>query len=105
MEAVSHYLSLEQARNAAIAWLEARDVAFGPYRGICLGTLGVMKGSEVGVEASAGRCWRLRLDYDPMKGPHYNAEVGKKGSREKRAFIFPGDARMMAKIAQRRSPR
>lgn len=33
---------------------------------------------------------RLRLDYDPVKGPHFNAEVGKGGSRIKHAFKFPG---------------
>lgn len=105
METISHYLSLEQARNAAIAWLAARGVSFGPYREISIGRLGVMKGSEVGVQSSRGEHWQLRLDYDPVKGPHYNAEFSKKGSREKEAFAFPGGVQLMARLARRQSPR
>jgi hypothetical protein len=105
METLSHYLSRELARNAAIAWLEANGVSFGPHRKIVIGRLGVMKGAEAGVESSAGKYWRLRLDFDPIKGPHYNAEFGKKGSVVKQAFTFPGNEKMLQNIARRQSPR
>jgi hypothetical protein len=105
MELIERFGSLEQARNAAIAWLELRGVSFGPHRKIEIGRLGVLAGHEVGVSATEKPFWRLRLDYDPIKGPHFNAEIGEGGMREKRAFAFPGDEDLIRKLALQRRPR
>src|SRR4029079_16141285 len=90
MVPIFHHRTVEQARNAAIAWLEERGVEFGPHRTIPIGRLGVLAGSETGVASSRKPFWRLRLDYDPAKGPHYNAEFGEGTSRQKAAFAFTG---------------
>jgi hypothetical protein len=105
MEVIERFTTIEQARNAAIAWLESHSVVFGPNRKIEPGRLGVLTGHEVGVSATDKPYWRLRLDYDPVKGPHYNAEVGTGAAREKRAFAFPGDEALMKKLANGRRPR
>jgi hypothetical protein len=105
MEEVERFISIEQARNAAVAWLEAQNVVFGPYRKIYIGRLGVLKGHEVGVYASEKPYWRLRLDFDPNKGPHFNAEAGEGARRQKKAFLFPGDEALMKKLALGRRPR
>lgn len=105
MESFRLLATIEQARNAAIAWLELRGVVFGPHRKIEIGRLGVMRGSEVGVSATQKPYWRLRLDYDPLKGPHFNAEVGEGTRREKMAFGFAGSVELMEKLARGRSPR
>jgi hypothetical protein len=105
MEPIERFASIEQARNAAIAWLESHGVVFGPHRKVEIGRLGVLAGHEVGVSATEKPFWRLRLDYDPIKGPHYNAEVGEGANREKRAFAFPGSEDLMKKLALSRRPR
>ena len=107
MEQVHLYHSIERARNAAIAWLESRGVVFGPHRKIEIGRLdsSILLGREVGVSATEGPYWRLRLDYDPRKGPHFNAEYGKGDGREKAAFTFPGTEELIRKLAQSRRPR
>ncbi len=105
MEPIFHSQSIEQARNAAIKWLEERGVEFGPQRKIEIGRLGVMAGSEVGVSATTKPYWRLRLDYDPGKGTHYNAEFGTGPGREKAAFTFAGSEALAAKLARNREPR
>ncbi len=92
-------------RRAAVAWLEARNVVFGPNRKIEIGRLGVLAGCEVGVSAAEKPYWRIRLDFDPHKGPHFNAEVGEGARREKKAFLFPGDEALMKRLAKARSPR
>jgi hypothetical protein len=33
---------------------------------------------------------RLRLDYDPIKGPHINVEIGKGASRTKDVYPWQG---------------
>jgi hypothetical protein len=104
-ETISHHASIEQARNAALHWLELRGARFDQNRRIEIGRLGTMEGSETGVSSTAGPCWRLRLDYAPDKGPHYNAEYGKGANAQKHAFCFPGTAELMARIAARRAPR
>jgi hypothetical protein len=101
MEPVHRFDSIEQARNAAIRWLELHGVVIGPYRKIEIGRLGVLAGYEVGVSATAKPFWRLRLDYDPVKGPHYNAEYRVGGSRLKAAFAFPGTVEWMRRLAHR----
>jgi hypothetical protein len=83
----------------------SRGVEFGPYRKVEIGRLGVMKGHEIGVSATEKPYWRLRLDYDPIKGPHFNAEVGEGSRREKIAFAFPGTEDLMKRLASDRWPR
>src|SRR5688500_12737886 len=105
METVDRFASGELAGNAAIAWLESQGAVFGPHRRIELGRLGVLAGHEVGVSAAEKPFWRLRLDYDPLKGPHFNAEFGTGASRLKAAFTFPGSEDLIRQLAKSRHPR
>lgn len=105
MESISRFSSLEQARNAAIKWLESHGAVFGPHRLVLLGKFGDLAGQETGIESTQGPYWRLRLDYDPVKQAHYNAEFGKGTGRDKAAFLFPGGAALIARLASRRNPR
>jgi hypothetical protein len=105
MEEIFRYQHLEQARNAAIAWLEARGALFGLNRNIQIGRLGTFDGAEVGVSSTLKPFWRLRIDNDPVKGPHYNAEFGEGAARRKAAFCFPASGETMARLASRRAPR
>jgi hypothetical protein len=105
MEAIYPHTTIEQARNAAVKWLENHGVVFGPYREVEIGRLGYFAGKEVGVSSTRDPYWRIRLDYDPAKGPHYNAEIGKGASREKAAFTFQGTVEMIASLAEGRKPR
>jgi hypothetical protein len=106
-EPVTECLFLERARNEAIKWLESRGVTFGPYRKIVIGRMGVLQGKEVGVRTEEGQFpfWRLRLDYDPGKGPHFNAEFGSGLFREKRAFTFNGTEDLIRALAKSLNPR
>jgi hypothetical protein len=113
MEATERYESLEQARNAAIKWLEMRGAVFGPHYRVAIGRLGSLAGKEAGVSSSGKPFWRLRLDFDEKKGPHYNAEIDLRSqlgidqgpTYEKCAFTFPGDAGLVARLALKRNPR
>jgi hypothetical protein len=105
MENVLRYETIEQARNAAIRWLESHAVNFGPHRRVDLGRLGALRGREVGVSASVEPYWRIRLDFDPAKGPHFNAEVGRGHTRNKTAFCFSGTEDLVRSLANRRRPR
>jgi hypothetical protein len=105
MEPVDRFSSLELARNAAISWLEARGVVFGTYRRVEVGRLGVLTGHEVGVSGTEKPFWRLRLDYDTVKGPHFNAEDGENAARAKRAFAFPGTEQVIVQLAKGLRPR
>src|SRR4051812_30558923 len=105
MAALARFTSFERSRNASITSPKARGVAFGPHRKIEIGRLGVMAGHEVGVSATEKPYWRLRLDYDPVKGPHFNAESGEGAKRQKKAFSFPGNEDVMKKLALSRRPR
>ncbi|MEM1029100.1 MAG: hypothetical protein AAGA56_12220 [Myxococcota bacterium] len=91
-ERVYYYPSREAALVAAIAWLEARGGAWGPYHERLIGDLGRMTGREVGVWIPFN-LRRLRLDYDPDKGWHYNAEAFRGARRQKAAFCFPQQER------------
>jgi len=100
-------VTLERARNEAIRWLEDRGVVFGPRRDIVPGRLGVLTGKEVGVSSERGQqpFWRLRLDYDPVKGPHFNVEYDSGPRRQKHAFTFIGNEGVMRVLANPRNPR
>lgn len=105
MEEVEHYGSVDEARNSAIEWLENRGGSWGGSREITIGKFGAMGGQESGVETTDGTNRRLRLDFDPIKGCHYNAESGKGKGREKKAFCFPGGEPLIEQLASRRDPR
>ncbi len=105
MEEIFRFQQLDQARNAAIAWLERRGARFGPQRNIVAGRLGTFEGSEVGVSSVGKPFWRLRIDNDPKKGAHYNAEFGEGAARMKAAFCFPASPAMLTRLALRRAPR
>ena len=105
MEKILKFQTIEQARNAAIKWMEERAVSFGPHRKIEIGRLGVLKGKETGTSASQEPFWRIRLDYDPGKGAHFNAETGKGPKREKAAFCFRGGEQLISAIGKKRKPR
>lgn len=99
------YSSLERARNAAIDWLEALGASFNQNKDVAIGRLGDFAGMETGVESTEAPYWRLRLDYDPDKGAHYNAEFGKGAGRRKKAFCFPVSSAVLATIVKHRRPR
>jgi hypothetical protein len=104
-EQIFRYGTIEQARNAAIQWLETHSVAFGPDRKIEIGRLGVLAGREVGVSSSNGPFWRIRLDYDPQKQAHFNVEYGAGATRQKAAFCFMGGENLIRTLAASREPR
>lgn len=105
MEQVTHCTSYEEARNEALRWMETWGGPIGAYFEVEIGRLGLAEGYEVGVSSSIEPYRRIRLDYDPVKGPHFNAEVGKGGSRMKHAFTFPGDESTIASHLRTRKPR
>jgi hypothetical protein len=77
MEIVVHCKSLEDARNQAVAMLERLGGVGGPYAEIFvaknMGGNSPLAGARCGVVHR--KPWiRLRLDFDPNKGPHYNVE-------------------------------
>lgn len=80
---------MQIARNRALSWLEERGGEFSPNHQPILGKLGVGKGKIVGVESTKGALWSIRIDFDPTKGPHYNASFGKGATELKIAFTFP----------------
>jgi hypothetical protein len=105
MELEYQYDTIERARNAAIKWLENQGAVFGPHRRIAIGRLGVLEGKEVGISSTQKPFWRIRLDYDPDKGPHFNVEFGEGTRRKKAAFKFPGTEDTIAQLGQSRRPR
>lgn len=105
MEEVTQCVSHEEARNKALAWMEDWGGPIGPYYEIEIGRLGAGAGMEVGVSATIDPYRRIRLDFDPWKGPHYNVEVGKGSKRMKHAFCFPGDQSTIDQLMKSRAPR
>jgi hypothetical protein len=80
--------SMEDARNRALQKLdELTGGSMGPYKKVIIGkNMGgdsPLAGTEVGVEW--GKRGRIRLDFDPEKGPHYNVETPSGNW----AFLFP----------------
>jgi hypothetical protein len=105
MEESSYYDSIELARNAALEYLEREAGVIGAHYDVVIGRLGHGLGQEVGVESNSGTHRRIRLDWDPGKGCHYNVEVGKGSSRKKHAFRFPGSEAWLQKLMSTRGPR
>jgi hypothetical protein len=105
MELITPCGTIERARNAAIVWLQSHGVVFGPRHKIEIGRLGELAGKEVGVASEQPPYWRLRLDYDPKKGPHFNAEYETGPRRQKHAFTFSGSEDLIHTLAKSRAPR
>jgi hypothetical protein len=85
--------SLEEARNKAIAWLETQGAVFGPHTAPIPARLYEKRtGRRIGggIASTKGARWEIRIDFDPGKGPHYNAKFQPEGRPEvKYAFTFP----------------
>jgi RHS repeat-associated protein len=80
--------SFEQARNHALDLIGEINPA---TRIPVVGKFGGQKGKVVGFETRVdGEFKRFRVDFDPVKGPHINTEVGTGASRIKHAVQFPG---------------
>ena len=60
---------------------------------------------RVGVQSTVDPFRRIRLDFDPFKGAHFNVEAGKGGGRRKAAFCFPGGEEAILQQMKRRKPR
>ncbi|HHH28774.1 MAG TPA: hypothetical protein ENK57_10585 [Polyangiaceae bacterium] len=106
MEEESYYDSMELARNAALDFMETHGGGpIGAHYDVVIGRLGHGEGNEVGVESNLGTHRRIRLDWDPTKGCHYNVEVGKGSGRKKHAFRFPGSEAWLRRIMETRGPR
>jgi hypothetical protein len=90
-EVVVECHSLDDARNRAVRKLEELiGSSLGGHVKIVVGkNMGgssPLAGNEVGTEYRASKGWgRIRLDFDPTKGPHYNVET----RSEAYAFCFP----------------
>ena len=105
MEEVEFFGTIEQARNAALEWLEQRGGAWGGARIVTQGKFGALAERENGIATTDGTQRRLRVDFDLVKGAHFNAEAGKGGSREKKAFCFHGGEFLIDRLANARNPR
>lgn len=83
--------SLDDARNRAVRKLEELiGGSLGGYVKIVvaknMGGGSPLAGNEVGTEYRTSKGWgRIRLDFDPHKGPHYNVETNSQAW----AFCFP----------------
>jgi hypothetical protein len=94
VEQVIACASLEEARNKAVKKLEELlGSSLGPYVKVVVGKdmggSSPLAGTEVGVEYRSSKAWgRIRLDFDPNKGPHYNVET----RSEAWAFCFPSNS-------------
>ena len=91
MEVTVDCASLDDARNKAVKKLEELiGSSLGGYVKVVvaknMGGGSPLAGNEVGTEYRASKGWgRIRLDFDPTKGPHYNVET----RSEAWAFCFP----------------
>jgi hypothetical protein len=80
--------SFEQARNYALNLIGDIDPS---NRVPVIGKFGQQQGKIVGFTTKVdGQFKRFRVDFDPVKGPHINTEVGTGDSRIKYAVQFPG---------------
>ncbi|GAA3817422.1 RHS repeat-associated core domain-containing protein [Amycolatopsis tucumanensis] len=93
------FVSFEQARNKALDLLGEIDPATRqPYIGrleSAPSTYGKVVGFTTRVN---GEFKRLRLDYDPVKGPHINVEIGKGDSASKYAVAWNGTEEDFARV-------
>lgn len=102
--------SLDVARNDALRALEHFIGPVPATRKVELGRLekSALHGKEIGISYSnkAGDWGIIRLDYDPLKGPHYNVTVTMRGGVTKKfAYCFPGNEELIKALAKRRNPR
>ncbi|MBJ9721195.1 RHS repeat protein [Acinetobacter calcoaceticus] len=69
-----------------------------------IGSLGEGKGKKVGffgISAAKKEYVRYRLDYDPIKGPHINVDVGKGICGKRYAIKFPGNEKTFITLLKR----
>ena len=69
-----------------------------------IGNLGEGKGKKVGffgISATKKEYVRYRLDYDPIKGPHINVDVGKGVCGKRYAIKFPGNEKTFITLLKR----
>ncbi|MBK8256835.1 MAG: hypothetical protein IPK82_29705 [Polyangiaceae bacterium] len=105
MEEQHDCLSYEEALNKALEWMDQLGGPIGPYYNIEIGRLGAGLGMEVGVSSSVDPFRRVRLGFDPFKGPHFNVDAGKGTGRRKAALRFPGTEETISQQFKRRKPR
>ncbi|MGH0346508.1 RHS repeat-associated core domain-containing protein [Sinorhizobium meliloti] len=87
-----HYNEYEQARNAALEWLEHRGFkAEAPT----VGKFGGNKGKPIGMQ-TADRRVGFRVEYDQRHGAHINTYAGK----EKNTFTFKGGSSLVDRIVR-----
>lgn len=98
--------TIEQARNEALRRMERYAGAIQPGFRAQLGRLGALQGVETGIEYTGknGVWARIRLDFDDVKGPHYNVELKGPGVREKFAVVFPGTEDWIRRMRHRLRP-
>ncbi|WP_101385834.1 polymorphic toxin-type HINT domain-containing protein [Streptomyces sp. TLI_146] len=91
--------SFEQARNKALELLGKIDQSTRqPYVGR-LESAPTTYGKVIGFTTRVnGEFKRFRMDYDPVKGPHINVEVGKGDTARKRAVPWNGTEEEFAKM-------
>ncbi|WP_264821746.1 RHS repeat-associated core domain-containing protein [Acinetobacter lanii] len=99
-EIVLEAKSFESARNLA---LKKIGTLIPGTRSKQIGRLGMGKGKVTGFTGTTKNhnFVRLRLDYDPIKGTHFNVELGKGECAEKYAIKFPGDEKKFATLLKR----
>ncbi|CAN7212521.1 RHS domain-containing protein [Acidovorax sp. LjRoot129] len=92
--------SYEEARNIALEKMGSIDPS---TRAPQTGRLGAGKGRRTGFTGMGkdGEFKRMRLDYDPTKGPHINVEVGKGACAKKWAIKFRGNEKTFEKLLKR----
>ncbi len=95
--------SFEAARNQALKLI-------GPLvpgtRQDQIGNLGEGKGKKVGfygISLAKKEYVRYRLDYDPVKGPHINVDVGKGVCGKRYAIKFPGNEKTFISLLKKNS--
>jgi hypothetical protein len=91
----------EQARNSALDLLgEVSPATREPYFGR-LAPSPTTFGKKVGFTTRVdGVFKRLRMDYDPVKGPHLNVEIGRGSSVQKWAVPWRGTEDDFARILE-----
>jgi len=94
-ECIIRVTSFETARNKALADIgTVNPSSYKAFRARDVGEGNLLAGKIVGFQGrNADEKWvRMRVDYDPVKGPHINVEIGKGEGAVRRAYIFPGTA-------------
>jgi hypothetical protein len=95
---VFRFGTIDQARAAAIRWLEERSPMFGPHRRMEILRMGAIHANQPFVSEVADPAWQIRLAYDPQKLAHFSVEHGHGMTRRKATFCFHGSEELIAAI-------